>query len=31
MEDEAVIRAQIAVILEDEGFRVSQAGDAVQA
>ncbi len=31
VEDEPVIRCQIAVILEDEGFRVRQAGDAAEA
>jgi DNA-binding response OmpR family regulator len=31
IDDEVVIRSQIAAILEDEGFRVSQAADAAQA
>ena len=31
VEDEAVIRSQIAVILEEEGFLVQQAGDAAEA
>jgi DNA-binding response OmpR family regulator len=31
IEDEAVIRSQIAAILEEEGYRVSQAADTGQA
>lgn len=31
VEDESVIRSQIATILEEEGYRVRQAGDATEA
>jgi DNA-binding NtrC family response regulator len=31
VDDEPIIRSQVAAILEDEGFRVSQAADAAQA